>query len=295
MQRARAADKGLALHVVMPDDLPDVVVGDELRFRQVLQNLVSNAVKFTSGGGITVSVAARERRERRVLLDVAVTDTGIGVPAELTGAIFNPFVQADSSITRRYGGTGLGLTICRRLTELMGGQIEVESVEGVGSTFRVLLPLAVVEQAAEEAAPAPVSPSPLWAGAALRILVAEDDATSRQFEGALLQKMGHRVTSVEHGEDALAALELGPFDLVLMDIQMPVMDGRRALAALRDRETGTSAHVPVIAVTAHASKSEERGLLAAGFDGYVRKPIRIAELASEMKRVLGSGEASDLR
>ncbi len=318
MQRGRAANKGISLRVALPDDLPTALVGDELRVRQILLNLVGNAIKFTKEGTITISVAARDHAGARrteegrhwedgvpsatdsapqgapyeegapLLVEIAVTDTGIGVPADLREAIFKPFVQGDSSITRRYGGTGLGLTICRRLTELMGGRISVESVPGIGSTFRVVLPFVVGEDVgpiAEDLA-GPAVLLPLWKGEPLRVLIAEDNAPSRQLEAVLLQKMGHRVTTVEHGEEALMALDEGPFDMVLMDIQMPVMDGRRALAALRARELGTAAHLPVIAVTAYASTNDEQSLLEAGFDGYVRKPLSVLELVDEMRRVL---------
>jgi len=289
MVRPRAVDKGLSLKLAIEDDVPEVVVGDELRVKQIVLNLVSNAIKFTRDGKIEVSVAARERESGRASLEIAVLDTGIGVPAELTAAIFKPFVQADSSITRRYGGTGLGLTICRRLSELMGGEIHVESAEGVGSTFRVRLPFTVADEPLGDTAAETASKAPLWTGPLLRVLVAEDNATSGRFEAALLSKMGHHVTSVEDGNEALEALDKGPFDLVLMDIQMPGMDGRRALGALREREIRTNTHVPVIAVTAYASRSDERSLLAEGFDGYVRKPLSALELADEMRRVLGLG------
>ncbi|MFO0653276.1 MAG: ATP-binding protein [Polyangiales bacterium] len=293
MQRARAREKSLTLTAVMPDDVPEALLGDELRIRQILLNLVGNAVKFTHAGEVTVSVAVLERVGDAVRVELCVADTGIGIAPALVGDIFKPFVQADTSITRRYGGTGLGLAICARLTERMGGSIAVESVEGVGSTFRVSLPLTALPSDAASAQSPPQPIEALWADAPRKVLLVEDNPVSRRLGVVLLTKMRHEVTAVEHGRAALDALVRERFDLVLMDIQMPVMDGTAAIAELRERERETAAHTPVIAVTACASKDEERALLGAGFDGYVRKPLGVRELVEQMRHALRNRRDGD--
>jgi CheY-like chemotaxis protein len=288
-QRSRIANKRLSLKVNIPNEVPDALVGDELRVKQILLNLLGNAIKFTSAGSITVSAAIKEQTSGTVLIEIAVTDTGIGIPKAVAEDIFKPFVQADSSVTRKFGGSGLGLTISRRLAELMGGSIAVDSTEGVGSTFSVLLPFTVLHHVVPEyiaPAAATSAASVLWTGASLKLLLAEDNEINQQFGVALLKKMGHAVTLVENGMEALAALERTPFDLVLMDIQMPVMDGEQALVVLRERERATGVHLPVIALTAYALKGDEERFLAAGFDGYVTKPLEVKKLVAEMTRVL---------
>ena len=287
-QLLRIASKGLALKVDIADAVPDVLVGDELRVKQILLNLLGNAVKFTRQGGITLSAALRERSGNNAVIEICVTDTGVGIPKAAAREIFKPFVQADSSITRRYGGSGLGLAICQRLSALMGGGINVESSEGAGSTFRVLLPFPLADCSAQaRGVPAAAAPAPaVWTGAALKVLLAEDNEISQQFSAALLKKMGHRVTVVENGKQALAALESEHFDLVLMDIQMPVMDGEQALALLRERERDGGAHRPVIALTAYALKGDAEKYLAAGFDGYVSKPLEVRKLMEQMRQVM---------
>jgi CheY-like chemotaxis protein len=272
-------------------EVPEALLGDELRVRQVLGNLVSNGIKFTKAGGVTVSVDVLEREGDTVVLELVVADTGIGVRPDIAGTIFDPFVQADSSITRRYGGTGLGLAIARRLAELMGGSIRVESTEGVGSQFSVRLPFVIADESVPASSDPSPMPLPLWSGPPLKVLLAEDNPTNKELCAELLTKMGHDVTAVEHGQEVLDALERAPFDLVLMDIQMPIMDGEEALARLRARELGTGGHVAVIAVTAYASRREELAFLAAGFDGYVRKPLDLKALIDEMMRVSSARRA----
>ena len=292
-QRSRIANKGLSLKVQIPNDVPDALLGDELRVKQILLNLLGNAIKFTREGGITLSAELKDQTSDRALIEIAVTDTGVGIAQAVAEDIFKPFVQADSSITRQYGGSGLGLTISRRLAELMGGSISVESKEGSGSTFRVLLPFSVVHQVVQEhKTPVAVEPLPLWSGQGLKVLLAEDNAVNQQFALALLRKMGHAVTLAENGTQALSAMDQASFDLVLMDIQMPVMDGEEALALLRERERGTGGHQPVIALTAYALKGDEERFLAEGFDGYVTKPLEVRKLVDEMRRVLGLGRMS---
>jgi CheY-like chemotaxis protein len=223
-----------------------------------------------------------------MLLELTVQDTGIGMTEEVLGRVFEPFFQSGNGFTRLYGGTGLGLAISRHLAELMGGALTAESSVGVGSTFRLVLPFVVVSQTTAPSAPAARSPAEMWDGPTLRILFAEDNRTNTFFGVSLLTLMGHQVTAVENGREALAAMERGTFDLVLMDVQMPVMNGDEALAVIRERIPESGRPIPVIAVTAYAMKGEEERLLAAGFDGYVAKPLELRKLTDAMKRAISS-------
>jgi len=284
MQKSAIYHKGLVLNVDLASDIPPALLGDQLRVKQILLNLLGNAVKFTAQGSITVTTQVLEQHDTTVLVEITVRDTGIGISTASLENIFMPFAQEDGSTTRRFGGTGLGLTISRRLVELMGGYLSVESTLGVGSCFRVTLPLSFVQKAeAEEESLQKATLS--WDGPALRILFAENDAVSINFGRSLLRKMGHAVVVVKNGRDCLLALETGMFDLVLMDIQMPVMNGNEALREIRRKEQGLACHMPVIAQTAYALRGEKERFLQQGFDGYVSKPLNIKELISEMMRV----------
>ena len=295
MQRIRAANKGLSLKLQIPKQMPDTLIGDELRVRQILLNLLNNAVKFTSEGGITVSAEIKERDSSKVLIEFSVIDSGIGIPNAALQEIFEPFVQVDGSISRRYGGSGLGLAISRRLTELMGGSISADSTEGVGSTFRVLLPFGVAHEGVpqQSAAEAPSAATALWAGPVFKVLLVEDNEINRQFGKTLLTKMGHHVAVAADGREALGTLLRERFDIVLMDIQMPMMNGEEALQVVREREQGSGTHLPVIALTAHSLKGDAEKYLRAGFDGYVSKPLDVKQLVFEMKRVLHLNAEAD--
>ena len=260
---APAQSKGLTLSCEIADTLPPQVLGDPVRVRQILLNLIGNAIKFTPHGRVRVSAAPAACG---VVLEVE--DTGIGIPPEQQQQIFEPFHQADVSTTRTHGGTGLGLAIVAELVKLMDGSVELESRPGHGTLFRVRLPLAPV--ATPEVA-APVLPAECDAPS-LRILVAEDNAVNQLVTSRLLEKRGHRVTVVPDGCAALAALRDAEFDLVLMDVQMPVMDGLEATRAIRAAETGAT-RLPIIALTAHAIRGDEETLLDAGMDAYVPKPV----------------------
>ncbi len=414
----RAHQKGLELALHMAPDVPYWLQGDPTRLRQIVVNLVSNAIKFTDHGEVVLQVRMESQTEKEIVLRFTVTDTGIGIPADKQQMIFAPFTQADNSATRRYGGTGLGLTISFQLVELMGGRLSVESQEGKGSTFHFIAHfcpsmskghavapfetanlrglaalvvddnatnrriveemlvvwgmrpamadggwtgLAAMERATAAGKPFPlvlidacmpdmdgftlaerIKQNPTLAGTtimmltsagrrgdaarcrelgiaaylhkpikerdllqaiflalaphrkdakdaelitrhtlreqrrALRVLLAEDDLVNRQLAEHLLRKSGYQVTAVENGREAVAAVQssgLNRFDVVLMDVQMPEMDGLEATAAIRALEHGTSAHLPVIAMTAHAMKGDRARFLAAGMDGYVAKPV----------------------
>jgi len=285
-QKSNLFNKGLACSISIPPDLPDALLGDQLRIKQILLNLLGNAIKFTEKGSVAIFVTMLEQRSSGLLLDIAVQDTGIGIPLELQEHIFDTFAQADSSTTRRFGGTGLGLTICRRLAELMGGSIRVESQDGVGSRFSLRLPLPVAAVSVEAVQPLQ-NAALLWDGPTFTVLLAEDNLINIRYITALLNKAGHQVTVTENGKAALDALKTGSFDLVLMDIQMPVLNGDTALQLIREREGESGGHLPVIALTAYALKGDKEKYMQMGFDGYLPKPFEIKEMLDEIRRVMG--------
>ena len=239
------------------------LTGDEGRLRQILLNLVGNAIKFTEMGKITVSASVESRTEASVLLHFAVSDTGVGIPAEKLRLIFDPFRQADSSTTRKYGGTGLGLTICARLAEQMGGRIWVNSEPGSGSTFHFTARLGLWREVPPPSAAPVADVKPAAATMRrLHVLLAEDNAVNRKIAVRFLEKMGHAVTVACDGREAVDALAREQFDLALVDIQMPELDGFEVAAAVRAREAGTERRLPLLAVTAHAMQGDrERAAL----------------------------------
>ncbi len=282
----RAREKGLALTADVDPGVPDALCGDEVRLRQVLLNLLGNAVKFTEQGSVALAVdAAPEEGGSRVAVRFEVRDTGIGIPEDRVRAIFEPFEQGDTGTTRRFGGTGLGLSISRRLVELMGGTLSVESAPGRGSVFRVELPLG---RAAEPAAATVTGRTAAERDAdgqrPLRILLAEDHVINRRLACALLEKAGHEVVTAADGQAALDALASARFDLVLMDVNMPGVDGLEATRELRRREALAGGRTPVVAMTASAMKGDRERCLAAGMDDYVSKPIRVTELHDAIRR-----------
>lgn len=283
----RAQAKGLAVNIQVSDSVPDRAAGDPLRLKQILLNLVDNAVKFTDRGEVTLSVGAEARQDATVLLSIDVTDTGIGIAAGDLSRIFKPFIQVDASLTRKYGGTGLGLAVCSQLSALMGGEIGVDSREGAGSTFHLRIPLALPAFPAETGDAGESPSSPLWAGESLRVLLVEDNVTVQQFFAEVLKKYAHLVDVARNGAEALRQWSQVDYDIVLMDLQMPVMDGFEAVGRLREAEREQGGHLPVIALTAHARKEDRREVLRQGFDGYLSKPTRIKDLFAEMQRCLG--------
>jgi two-component system, sensor histidine kinase len=285
MQNPIAEIKGLTLDVSFAIDLPSVVVGDQLRVKQILLNLVGNAIKFTNYGGITVTVHLLERHIDSILVQIVVRDTGIGISAESLDNIFMPFVQEDGSISRKYGGTGLGLSISRRLVELMDGSISIESTPDEGSCFTVILPFIIGKEPMVSQNNGNIA-KVYWDGPPLRILLAEDDEINLKYGKSLLIKLGHTATAVTNGRECLTALEQGVFDLVLMDIQMPVMNGEEALKLIRSMEIATNRHQPVIALTAYSLSGDKEQFLQSGFDGYLSKPLEAKELINEMKLVM---------
>lgn len=284
-QKSLIQEKGLALELKLAAGIPSVLIGDQLRVRQILLNLLGNAIKFTSRGGIRISAHVLEQLDSSVLVQIEIRDSGIGVSTDALDKIFLPFVQADGSTTRQYGGTGLGLTISRRLAELMGGTLHLESALGAGSCFTVTIPFTVSREP-DRVTDDTTAASHVWDGSPLRILFVEDNRINIKFGTVVLKKLGHDVTVAENGRECLEKLEHDHFDLVLLDIQMPVMNGEDALREIRRKEQGGEHRQPVIALTAYALRGEKEHFLEAGFDGYVSKPLDIRELVSEIKRVV---------
>jgi two-component system CheB/CheR fusion protein len=289
----QAGEKGLQLISRLPDEVPDALLGDPLRLRQVLVNLVGNAIKFTPQGEIVLAAAVRSQDSRQAYLEFSVTDTGIGIAPEDRQRIFAPFTQADASTTRRYGGTGLGLTISQRLVELMGGRIWVESQSGKGSTFRFTVQFArgIEGQPGPEVPPAAIPlPQPTRP---LRVLLAEDTRANQKLVLHVLGKRGHHVEIADDGLEALDLIERQEFDVVLMDVQMPRMDGFQVTAAIRKLPDPAKARLPIIAMTAHALKGDAQRCLAAGMDRYVSKPVNSRELTEAVERLGGAWPAAE--
>ena len=291
-QNHAAREKGLRLQVDVAPKVPDAVLGDQLRFKQILLNLLGNAVKFTEKGGVTITVTLLQQPPLPPLFQIAVRDTGVGIAAGAQQEIFKPFVQEDGSTTRKYGGTGLGLSISRRLAEMMGGSISIESTPGVGSCFTLALPLSLAPGGGKAVEPPRQKGPALWVGRPLRLLLVEDDQTNIMFAASLFKKLGMETIVAENGRECLAQLEQGDYDVVLMDIQMPVMSGDEALREIREKERGTSSHQPVIALTAYSLNDEKRRFREEGFDGYLSKPLETGELIQELQRVLYAVEVN---
>ncbi len=274
----RARAKGVDLSLDVAADLPPLLVGDAARLRQVLLNLVGNAVKFTDRGGVSVSVFLLGRKDGRLQVRFDVRDTGIGIPMEAREHLFTSFTQADSSISRRFGGTGLGLAISKRLVELMGGEIGVESEVGRGSRFWFTLPFAVADHLPEEDHEPPPAPSRV-----LDVLLAEDNPVNRTVAERILGNAGHRVTAVADGAQALSVVQTRPFDLILMDVHMPEMDGFEATRRIRALPPPVG-RIPIFALTANVMAGDQERCVQAGMDGYLAKPFRPSDLLSLLAR-----------
>ncbi|MBC9070928.1 response regulator [Thauera sp. CAU 1555] len=271
-----AAERGIRLDLHLDASLPELVMGDSARFRQVLSNLVSNAIKFTDAGSVTVSAAARRGDDGQWRLTVEVRDTGIGIPAERRDRLFRAFSQVDSSTTRRFGGTGLGLAICARLVEAMRGTIEVESSEGRGSVFRFSVPLEDAIGASQSVAPQAKADPLTSPGRPRTILLVEDNAINELLAVRILTRAGHVVHTARNGLEALATVTEHAFDVVLMDMLMPEMDGVEATR--RIRALNLHRQPRIVAMTANAFESDRQRCLEAGMDAFISKPFQVADL-----------------
>jgi signal transduction histidine kinase/CheY-like chemotaxis protein len=315
----KSRDRGVAFACLVDAGVPFLLRGDPGRLRQVLINLAGNALKFTSEGEVAVRVSLDEESGTHALVRFTVTDTGIGIPADRLDRLFESFSQVDASTTRKYGGTGLGLAISKQLAEMMGGEIGVESTPGSGSTFWFTgrfpkrsegkegdpcapergRPARALNDTSrdpggtgprpgksrEASAPPTTGLSAVGTGnRKTRILLAEDNATNQRIAVIILNKLGYRVDVVENGREAVEAVSETPYALVLMDVQMPEMDGIEATAAIRRREAEEGGHIPIIAMTAHAMKGYREMCLEAGMDEYVSKPINSRELDRVLDR-----------
>lgn len=293
----KARQKGLALIAEVDASVPQKVVGDPLRIRQILVNLVSNAVKFTDQGFVRISVSAQPvPGTTKTELHIAVSDTGMGIPREKLSEIFEKFAQADGSVTRKFGGTGLGLAITRRLVEMHNGRIWVESEVGQGSCFHAVLqcetPVSEPVQKASAPSMDAANPVPRRDTANLaKILVVEDNAVNQKVVTTILRKNGYTVRVAAHGGEAMEALAQEDFDLVLMDIQMPVLDGLEATRLIR-REPKWR-HLPIVAMTAHAMTGDKQRCLQAGMNGYVSKPVHPAHLLATIESYLHAEPANE--
>lgn len=301
--RSQAAEKRIRLLLEMSPQAEISVAGDAGRLRQVLVKLLSNGVKFTHSGEVLLTVARRpSSRNEPVLIEFSVSDTGIGIPASQLASIFEDFTQVDPSTTRKYGGTGLGLSICRRIVTLMGGQVDVESIPGDGSTFSFSLPfqqLAAATTSSSGAHHVPILNGPLAGSAgeepqvSLNILIAEDNDKNQKLLKAYLAKTGHVVTVVEDGMAAVEKVEQQEFDLIVMDVRMPKMDGLTATRAIRERERRLGiGPLAILALTADAGVDESERSLSAGCNAHLTKPISKGTLLSAIRKH-GHKRASD--
>ncbi|MFZ5832761.1 MAG: PAS domain S-box protein, partial [Planctomycetota bacterium] len=302
-----ASEKGLAFACRIPGAVPDAIVGDRMRLKQVLLNLAGNAIKFTDHGEVEISVRAHSANGEATF-EFAVRDTGIGIPPSMQARLFQPFAQADASTARRFGGSGLGLTISKSLVEMMHGRLWVESEPGKGSTFHFSIQLPVATELPADVDPTDDTPDDTKQ---LRILVVEDNPANQKLARYVLESHGHIVEIAGDGHQAVVMSECNHYDVILMDVQMPGMDGLQATAAIRKREAASGSrfrtrgaavaggrsdseprtlnpehsHVPIIAMTAHAMHEDRQRCLAAGMDGYLAKPVDVQEMMGEVRRL----------
>jgi CheY-like chemotaxis protein/HPt (histidine-containing phosphotransfer) domain-containing protein len=288
----RASMKKLALTCDISPDLPAYVIGDGMRLRQVIINLVENAIKFTPTGTVQLKAEPCALGDADVGVWFSVIDSGIGIPKEKQELIFGAFAQADSSTTREYGGTGLGLAISSQLVGLMGGRIWVESNPGSGSAFHFAVPFGA---AAEQPSVAPREPKTVASVSvvSLRVLVVDDNAVNRAVAAGMIEQQGHVVTLAANGREAVAAARGQRFDLILMDLQMPELDGLAATARIREAESGLGRRTPIVAMTARAAADDRARCLAGGMDDYVSKPVTKEKLLSAIARACSGGRPSE--
>jgi len=285
----KAEQKGIELNSEINEQLPDVIVGDPTRVRQILVNLITNALKFTSEGEVSITVNIKEETEDRVLLRIEVSDTGVGIPLDKQQKLFSAFTQADGSTTRKYGGTGLGLAIVRQLVEMMNGELGVDSDAGKGARFWFEIPMGISQDSLETPASKPQTENRKLEGC---VLLVEDNPVNEMVARKMLEKLGLDSITANNGQQALDMLETESVDVVLMDCQMPEMDGFEATRHLREREKLADAvALPIIAMTANVMEGDRERCLQAGMDDYLGKPVRMDELESTLRRWLNPVES----
>jgi len=291
--RIIASEKSLVLTYAIDAETPQAIIGDPGRLQQILANLLSNAVKFTDKGAISVSVCGEKFNGTRYKLYFEVRDTGIGIPAEKTSRLFKPFTQVDSSTTRRYGGTGLGLAISKKLVELMGGRIWVESKLGEGSVFHftIFADAALVTPGTGMKSENEAKYSQLEGREQIRILLAEDNVVNQMVMLKMLNKLGYHADAVANGKDVLSSLERQPYDIILMDVQMPEMDGFEAARAIR-KLLPSGDQPKIIAITAYALKGDREKCLDAGMDDYISKPVKLEDLSEKLAKIRANDMSS---
>ena len=280
---ARAEAKGLAAHVTIAEELPELLIGDHVRLRAALENLIDNAVKFTERGRVTLSVNAARRARGRHQLSFVVTDSGIGLSRQEIAKLFLPFAQANPDIARRFGGAGLGLSFARRLARAMAGDLTVKSRTRQGSTFTLSVTVAEAPEVASAGSSAEDKRAPVRS---LRVLCAEDNPYARVVLNTILTELGHRVDFAGTGEAALAAVNRGGYDLVLMDVTLPGMGGLEATRAIRAL-SGETARIPIIGISGRTDARDEEAALAAGMNACLAKPVSPAALAQVVAKFVG--------
>ncbi|HSM22847.1 MAG TPA: ATP-binding protein, partial [Rubrivivax sp.] len=291
LMRPQATVKPLALHIDAAPGVPEYILADATRVKQILFNLLSNAIKFTDHGAVVLDVRTREGEgeggDSEACIEFIVTDTGVGMDESTQAQLFNRFVQGDSTRSRRHGGTGLGLEISRNLARLMGGDVNVRSRPGEGSCFTFHMPLRLPPPTATgRAVPAPAL---LPASRPLQVLVAEDHPVNRQYMAALLESLGHHAHFTGNGQEAVEALCRRRYDVVLMDLHMPVLDGVGATRAIRALPDAARSTVPIVALTADAFAETRDRCLLAGMNDFLTKPVSVQKLATSLRRLFGSG------
>jgi signal transduction histidine kinase/AmiR/NasT family two-component response regulator len=295
---ANASEKGLVLECDVGHDVPEVLRGDPSRIRQVLLNFLGNAIKFTAEGSVSIHVTVAREEEERVFVRMGVRDSGIGIPEEQSQRLFQPFTQVDASTTRRYGGTGLGLAICKRLSEQMGGSVGVSSESGTGSEFWFTVPLARASGERPAFAPRSLASNERPGRErranhrpdTFRVLVVEDNPVNAKLAARMVQKDGYRSEVAADGREALHLLRDIPFDIVLMDCHMPVMDGFEATRRIRALESGGDQRLPIVALTANVMQGFDEECLEAGMDDYVTKPVSAETLLATVENWLAGRE-----
>lgn len=272
-----AEKKNLKVTLTMKSEVPQFLVGDSVRLRQILTNLINNAIKFTSQGGVEIvvdKVGSVDKNTARIRMEVK--DTGIGMSETTVNDLFKPFTQADSATTRRYGGTGLGLSICKQLVDLMNGEIGVKSIIGTGSTFWFTIPLPLSNAQVKTT---PTISANVFNHQKLQVLIADDNLTNRLVASQMVEKMGHQATTVSNGKEAIEALQVKTFDIVLMDCRMPELDGYEATRLIRASGKPFS-QIPIVALTAGAMDEDKEACRAAGMSGYLAKPMTYDDLVN---------------